>query len=86
MTPEVQLALVAAIVPTIAAVGAIVVVIVGNRRAAQKADVMMEKTTEIHTATNGTLSALNKSLEVAMEKISGLEKLVSTLEKPKQGK
>lgn len=79
MTPEVQLALVAAIVPTIAAVGAIVVVIVGNRRVTTKADVIVAKVDDVKAATNGHLTSLTKSLEVATEKVSGLEKMVAAL-------
>lgn len=79
MTPEVQLALVAAIVPTIAAIGAIVVVIVGNRRVVQKAEVIVAKVDEVHATTNGALSTVTKSLEVATEKVAGLEKLVNAL-------
>lgn len=84
MTPEVQLALVAAIVPTIAAVGAIVVVIVGNRRVAQvsqKADVIVAKVEEVHAASNGHLTAVTASLATANEKIASLEKLVTALGK-----
>lgn len=81
MTPEVQLALVAAIVPTIAAIGAIVVVIVGNRRVAvisQKADVIVAKVEEVKTVSNGHLTAVTASLAIANERIAGLEKLLTT--------
>lgn len=86
MTPEVQLALVAAIVPTIAAIGAIVVVIAGNRHADRKADVIVAKTEaiavkaeEIHTTSNGHLTAVTAALAAANEKINSLEKLVTAM-------
>lgn len=44
-----------------------------------KADSLVEKTTEIHTLTNGSLSKVQASLETANEKISGLEKLVASV-------
>ena len=46
---------------------------------AKKQDAIIEKTTEIHTQTNGTLHKVNAQLLVATERIEGLEKLVSTL-------
>lgn len=79
MTPEVQLALVAAIVPTIAAIGAIVVVIVGNRRVVQKAEVIVTKVDEVKVASNGHLTAVTASLAAANDKIASLEKLVTAL-------
>lgn len=79
MTPEVQLALVAAIVPTIAAIGAIVVVIAGNRHADRKADVIVSKVDDVKVASNGHLTAVTASLAQANEKIASLEKLVTAL-------
>lgn len=46
-----------------------------------KADTLIEKTAEIHTLTNSNLSAVNKTLAIANEKIVGLEKMVSELVK-----
>ena len=44
-----------------------------------KADEVNQKTSEIHTLTNGSLHKVQASLETANEKISGLEKLVSSM-------
>lgn len=45
----------------------------------KKSDHANEKLVEIHTLTNSNLSDAVKRLDVAMEKISGLEKMVSNM-------
>ena len=45
---------------------------------------IIEKTIEIHTSTNSNLAALTKTLEVAQEKISGLENMIAELNKQKE--
>lgn len=80
MTDTVQLALIAAVPPTIAAMAALAVSIHNGMKAAEtgkKADTIIEKAAEIHTLTNSNLSAVTKSLEVAQARIDGLEKLVA---------
>lgn len=49
-----------------------------------KADTIIEKAIEIHTLTNSNLSKVTESLNIALEKISGLEKLVTSLTAAKQ--
>ena len=44
---------------------------------AKKADALIEKTTEIHTLTNGTNSELTAALRVANQKIEGLRELMA---------
>lgn len=49
----------------------------------RKADVLIEKTAEIHTVTNSNLSAVTKNLELALQKISGLETDVARMAREK---
>lgn len=51
---------------------------------AQKADKLIEKTTEIHTLANGNLSKMAESLAVAMKEIEGLKALLLQKEEGKQ--
>jgi hypothetical protein len=44
-----------------------------------KADTIIEKASEIHTLTNSNLSKVTEALEVANEKIEGLQKLVGQM-------
>lgn len=46
----------------------------------KKSDEANGKLVEIHTLTNSNLSNVTKALEVAMEKISGLEKMVYSMD------
>ena len=48
-----------------------------------KSDEANHKLVEIHTLTNSNLSNVNKALEVANEKISGLEKMVAAMHEAK---
>lgn len=48
-------------------------------KADSKADQIIEKAAEIHMLTNSNLSKVTESLNVALEKISGLEKMVASL-------
>jgi hypothetical protein len=87
MTDNVQLALIASIAPTIAAVGALLVSIHNANKAAaieKKTDTVIEKAVEIHTLTNSNLSKVSSALEVANQKISGLEAMVGSLAASKQ--
>jgi len=87
MTDTVQLALITAIPPTIAALAALLVGLQNRAKAtdtSKKVDAVIEKAVEIHTLTNGTNSVLQKSLEVAQEKIAGLEALISSVVVAKQ--
>lgn len=73
MSDTVLLAAIAAIAPTIAAIAAVFIGVRNSR----KSDVIIEKAAEIHTLTNSSLSKVQSSLEVANEKILGLEKLIA---------
>lgn len=76
---------------TIAAMGAFLVAIatfVTSLRNGKKADAavgradqLMTKTDEIHTATNGHLSALEKQLAVALQKIESMGDAVAVAKK-----
>jgi hypothetical protein len=44
-----------------------------------KTDAIIRRTDEIHTLTNSNLAEVTKTLQVANEKISGLEKLLGAL-------
>lgn len=72
----------AAIVPTIAAMAALQQS-KKNAETAEKSDkkveAVAEKIVEIHTATNGNLSKVTTALDVANQKIDGLQVLVATL-------
>ncbi len=78
----VTVALIASIPPTIAATAALIQGMKNANKAdimAKKADVLVETSEKIHTLTNSTLTEMTSKLQVAMEKISGLEKLVTAL-------
>ena len=80
MTDSVLLALITSVPPTIAALAALWVGIHNGGKAdetGKKADALIVKTAEIHTATDGNLSSLTKTLAVAQEKIDGLEKTIA---------
>lgn len=49
-----------------------------------KADALIVETAKIHTLANNNLSAVNKSLEIANEKINGLQTLVAELAKTRE--
>jgi len=91
LSETVQIALVATIAPTVAALAGVFISL-GNRRKAEetrvavtataaKADTIIEKAAEIHTLTNSNLSKVTAALEVANEKIQGLEKLMASMVK-----
>jgi 5-bromo-4-chloroindolyl phosphate hydrolysis protein len=46
----------------------------------KKSDTIIEKAVEIHTLTNSQLSKVTAALEVANEKIQGLEKMLTKVE------
>ncbi len=48
-----------------------------------KVDTVIEKAVEIHTATNSNLSKVTAALDKALEKISGLEKMVALMNRAK---
>lgn len=73
MSDTVILAIIASMAPTLMALAALAV----SFRNLKKSDVIIEKAAEIHTLTNSTMTKLQSSLEVANEKIIGLEKLIS---------
>lgn len=54
------------------------------RSTEHKADQIIEKAAEIHTLTNSNLSKVTASLDVALEKIAGLEKMVVSLNEAKK--
>lgn len=65
----------ASLPPTIAAFAALMV----SRTTDHKSDILLDKTTEIHTMANGNLTRVTAELQVALSKIEGLEKMVATL-------
>ncbi len=86
MSETVQLALIATIAPTLASLVAVYVSIQGNKaakKASEKIDIIGDKTTEIHTSTNGTLASMTKALEVSHTEIAGLKDMVASLVKSK---
>jgi hypothetical protein len=69
-----------AIVPTLAAIGAMIVSIINAIKSTEngaKADHIIEKATEIHTLTNSNLSKVTATLDVANAKIEGMQKMIS---------
>lgn len=50
----------------------------------RKADNIVEKTIEIHSMTNSNLTKVTEALSVALEKISGLEKLILSMVEAKK--
>lgn len=78
--------IIAAIVPTLAAFGAMVVSVVNAIKSnsnGRKADDIIQKAVEIHTLTNSNLSKVTASLEVANAKIDGLQAMVTEMTKAK---
>lgn len=75
MTDAVQLALIASVAPTLAALGAAAIGIRNSR----KSDTIIKKADEIHTLTNANLTRVTNALEVANTEIIGLKKLVGAL-------
>lgn len=80
---DIQLTIVlAAIVPTLAGVGAMIVSVINAIKSNAngiKADDIIKKAEQIHTLTNSNLSKVTAALEVANARIDGLQVLVSTL-------
>lgn len=70
MSDPVALALIATIAPTVASLIGLAV----SLRNSRKADVVIEKASEIHAATNGTLHKVTSANDVLTEKIDGLER------------
>ena len=68
----------ASLAPTIAAFAALIV----SRGTDKKTDGLIHTTTEIHTLTNSNLAAVTGALAVALEKISGMERMIATLNLP----
>jgi septal ring factor EnvC (AmiA/AmiB activator) len=75
-------AAIAAVPPTLTGLAALLLAIL-NRSSAQmtdtKTDSIIRKADEIHTLTNSNLAEVTKTLQVANEKISGLEKLLGAM-------
>lgn len=84
---DIQLTIIlAAIVPTLAALGAMVVSVVNAIKSnanGVKADDIIKKAEQIHTLTNSNLSKVTASLEVALARIDGLQKMVAEMSKAK---
>lgn len=74
MSDTVVLAIIASLAPTLMALAAFVVSIHNSK----KSDVIIEKAAEIHTLTNSSLSKVQSALDVANERIIGLEKLIAS--------
>lgn len=75
MTDPVQLALIASIAPTLAALAAMIV----SLRNGAKSDVISAKADVIHALTNDTLSKATNALAVANETIKGQQAIIATL-------
>lgn len=84
---DIQLTIVlSAIVPTLAAVGAMIVSVVNAIKSSAngvKADDIIKKAEQIHTLTNSNLSKVTAALEVANAKIDGLQTMVSEMTRAK---
>lgn len=84
---DIQLTIVlAAIVPTLAALGALMVSVINAIKSnanGVKADDIIKKAEQIHTLTNSNLSKVTASLEVANAKIDGLQLMVAEMTKAK---
>lgn len=70
MSDTVAIALIATITPTLAALASFLV----SLRNGRKTDVVIEKASEIHAATNGTLHKVTNANDVLIEKVDGLER------------
>lgn len=85
MNPTVWLALIAIIPTTLASILGFLTLMQSKQNtqlAAEnnnKTDQVVKKTDEIHILTNSNLTTVTNALQVANEKISGLEKLVTQL-------
>ncbi len=75
MSDAVILALIVAVPSTILACATLIVGVRNSR----KTDTVIEKAAEIHTLTNSNLSKVTTALEVANEKIEGLQRLVAQI-------
>jgi len=75
MSDPVQLALITAVPPTLAALAALIVGI----RNTHKATAIITKADEIHTLTNSNLTAVKADLVAASERIKSLEQLVASM-------
>lgn len=71
----ISVAFLAAMPPTIAAIAALM----QGQKNAERAEALKVDVKEIHALTNSTNSNLTKSLAVATEKVSGLEKMLASL-------
>lgn len=90
LTDAAQLALIAAIAPTLAALAALIMGIVNSRKSDRnsdkadavndKANTLIEKTAEIHTLTNSNLTEVRSELREANQKILGMENLVRSIQ------
>lgn len=89
MSDPVQLAIVAAITALFGGLPATIAALAALRQSRKnadkaevtdkKADDLVKKTDEIHVLANSNLAKVTASLELANEKINGLEKLVTSL-------
>lgn len=88
MTPEAQLALIAAIPTILAALGTLIVIalgalgalIVAIRQAKKNAEITEKKLTEIHTTTNAHLTDVTTKWETATGTITNLESTIKGME------
>jgi len=86
MNDLVIIALIASIPPTITAIAALVVAILNRRKVVKtegKIDQIVEKTIEIHTLTNSTLSRVMASNELLTQKLESLTELIKVMESAK---
>lgn len=79
MTPEAQLALIAAILPTVSAIGAIVVTVVVHLRAVAKLDLAAVKLATADQKLDHITVLTNSTLSAAMKRIDELEKVIQSL-------
>lgn len=80
---DIQITIVlSAIVPTLAAFGAMAVSVINAIKSnanGAKSDEIIKKAEQIHTLTNSNLSTVKAALEVALAKIDGLQTLVNSM-------
>lgn len=80
MTDAVQLALIAAVAPTLVAGVGVVVSLVNTL----KANNIIGSTKEIHTLTNANLTKVTSALDLALKEIQGLREQINLLTKAKE--
>ena len=87
MDKDITIAMIFVVPPTLASVAGIVVALI-NRNQLSKTNIKLvensDKLTEIHTLTNSNLSKVTAKLDVANEKIDGLQKLAVSVKENKK--